>query len=130
MCIKTAVKSARSIAGAVAIAGALFSAGAAAGSHDVKVAIHVSTQGIDLQQPSGARMLYERLQHAADVACTHGNRIDLKPIYNPTECREQALGDTIHSVNAPLLTQIYLQTHTLQQAAAHKIKVPDQVAAN
>ena len=63
-------------------------------------------------------MLYDRIQHAADVACTHGNRIDLEPIYNPKVCHEQALGDAIRSINAPLLTQVYLETHTLQQAVA------------
>jgi hypothetical protein len=29
----------------------------------------------------------------------------------------------------PLLTQVYLETHTLRQAAAHGIDVPAQVAA-
>ncbi len=129
MCIRTAVRAARSVAGAVAIVGALLSGGVEAGAYDVQIAIRVNTQGLDLQQPSGARTLYDRLEHAAQVACTHGNRVDLKPIYNPKECRDQALGEAVHSVNAPLLTQVYLQSHTLQQAAAHKIKVPTQVAA-
>jgi UrcA family protein len=129
MCIKTAVRIARSVAGALAIAGALFSGSVEAGAYDVQVAIRVNAQGLDLQQPSAARTLYDRLEHAAEVACTHGNRVDLKPIHNPNACREQALGEAVHSVNAPLLTQVYLQSHTLQQAAAHKIKVPIQLAA-
>ena len=29
--------------------------------------------------PAGARELYVRLQRAARIACTHGNRVDLSP---------------------------------------------------
>ena len=129
MYIKTAVIRTHSTLGAVAIAGALFAGNVAAQDHDVTVAIHVSTQGLDLHQPAGAQKFYVRLQHAADVACTHGNRVDLKPASDPEGCYEKALGDAIRSVNLPLLTQVYLETHTLRQAAAHGIEVPAQVAA-
>jgi UrcA family protein len=130
MYIKAAHACAMFIAGAVAIAGPVLAGESAAKDYDVKVAIHVSTKGLDLQQPSGAKMLYERIQHAAEVACTHGNRVDLKPAGNWIVCRDEALGNAIRSVNAPVLTQIYLQTHTLREAAAHRIEVPEKVAAN
>ena len=129
MYFRPAVMSVHSILGAVAVAGALFAGNVAAQGYDVTVAIHVSTQGLDLHHPAGAQKFYMRLQHAADVACTHGNRVDLKPPSDPVGCYEKALGEAIRSVNSPLVTQVYLATHTLRQAAAHGIEVPAQVAA-
>ena len=41
----------------------------------------------------------------------------------------QGLGDAIRSANLPLLTQVYLGTHTLRQAAAYGIEAPAQLAA-
>jgi UrcA family protein len=124
-----AARGAHSALGALAIVGALFGGNVAAREYDVKVAIHVSTQGLDLKQPAGMQEFYERLEHAAHVACTYGNRVDLKPASDPIGCYETALGDAIRSVNLPLLTDVYLETHTLRQAAAHGIQVPAQVAA-
>jgi UrcA family protein len=129
MYIKAAVISAHFTLGAVAIAGLLFAGNVAAQGHNVTVAIHVSTQGLDLRDPAGAQKFYARLQHAADVACTHGNRVDLKPSSDPVGCYEKALGEAIRSVNLPLLTQVYLETHTLRQAAAYGIEVPAKLAA-
>jgi UrcA family protein len=127
MYTKAAVMSARSILGAAAVVCALFAGNVAAKDHGVTVAIHVSTQGLDLSQPAGAHEFYTRLQHAARVACTHGNRVDLTPA--PEGCYEKALGDAIRSANVPLLTQVYLETHTLREAAARGINVPAQMAA-
>ena len=129
MSIKTAVTSARSTLGAFAIAGTLFAGNVAAQGHDVTVAIQVSSQGLDLHTPAGAQEFYGRLKHAAEVACTHGNRVDLKPSSDPVACHEKALGEAIRSVNLPLLTEVYLETHTLQQAAAYGIEAPAKLAA-
>jgi UrcA family protein len=127
---KLAVAPARSILVVAAVAGMLFGGNAAAAEdHKVTVAIHVSTRGLDLSLPAGAHQFYTRLQIAAGVACTHGNRVDLKPAPDPVGCYEKALGDAIRSANVPLLTQVYLETHTLRQAAARGIDVPAQVAA-
>jgi UrcA family protein len=127
MYAKTDVMSA--VLGAAAIACTLFAGNVVAKDHKVTVAIHVSTQGLDLSQPAGAHEFYRRLQHAADVVCTHGNRVDLTPSDDPKGCYEKALGDAIRSANVPMLTQVYLATHTLQEAAARGIEVPAQVAA-
>jgi UrcA family protein len=129
MYTKTAVTSAPSVLGAAAIVCTLLAGNVAASDHRVTVAIHVSTQGLDLRQPAAAREFYTRLQHAARVACTHGNRVDLKPAPDPEGCYEKALGDAIRSAKVPLLTEIYLVTHTLRQAAARGIDVPEQIAA-
>jgi hypothetical protein len=61
--------------------------------------------------------------------CTHGNRVDLVPADNEKRCYEKALGDALRAAKMPLLTQIYLETHTLQDAAARGIEVPAQVAS-
>jgi len=121
------VKSAWPVLGAAVVACAL-SAGSVA-AKEVTVAIQVSTQGLDLKQPAGAQELYARLQRAAQVVCTHGMRVDLAPSPDPRDCQEKALGNAVRIAKIKLLTQIYLATHTLQEAAARGIDVPVQVAA-
>jgi UrcA family protein len=128
MYTKAAVISAWPVLGA-ALACALFAGNVAAKDQEFTVAYRVSAPGLDLTQPAGAREFYSRLKQAAQVVCTHGMRVDLKPVTNENACYEKALGDAIRSVNLPLLTQVYLATHTLQQAAARGIEVPVQVAA-
>jgi len=96
---------------------------------EVAVAVQVSTLGLDIRQPAGAHELYSRLQRAARVVCTHGNRVGLEPSTNPVTCYEKALGDAIRSARVPLLTQVYLATHTLQQAAARGIDPPVVIAS-
>lgn len=107
----------------------LFAANAAATSQDVKVTLNVSTRGLDLGQPADARKFYRRLEHAAWILCTNGNRVGLEPIPNPQPCQEKSIGEAIRAIKVPLLTQIYLQTHTLSEAAAHGIEAPVQVAS-
>jgi UrcA family protein len=130
MYTKTAFMSAWVVLGAAAVAGTLFAGSVAAKDQEFAVAYKVSAQGLDLSQPAGAHELYLRLQHAAEVVCTHGMRVDLKPVADESACYEKALGDAVRSVNLPLLTQVYLLTHTLQQAVARGIDVPVQVAVN
>jgi UrcA family protein len=119
----------RTILGTAAAACALFAADASAKDHNVTVAIHVSTQGLDLRQPAGAHKLYTRLQRAARMVCTQGDWVGLEPSPDPEGCYEKALGDAIRSANVALLTQVYLATHTLREAAARQIDVPAQIAA-
>ena len=52
-----------------------------------------------------------------------------RPSADPEGCYEKALGNAIRSTNVPLLTQVYLETHTLRDAAARGIDVPVQVAS-
>jgi UrcA family protein len=130
MYTKTTVMTARSVlVAAAAVASVLIAGNVAAKDRTVTVAIHVSAQGLQLNQPADARRFYFRLQLAATVACTHGNRVDLAPPPDPVSCYEKALGDAIRSANLPMLTQIYLGTHTIGEAAARGIEVPAQLAA-
>ena len=114
---------------AAAVAYALLAGAAAAKDYNVHVAEHVSTQGLDLSKAADAQTFFARLQQAAYLVCTHGRRVDLVPVDNEKRCYERALGEAIRAARTPLLTQIYLQTHTLQEAAAHAIEVPAEVAA-
>ena len=127
MYTKTAFISAWPVLGAAIVACTLFAGNVAA--NEVTVAIQVSTQGLDVSRPDGAQKLYWRLQHAARVACTSGNRVGLAPSPDPQGCREKALADAIRAADLKPLTQVYLETHTLRQAAAHGIDVPVQIAA-
>jgi len=115
--------------GAALVACTLFAGNVAAKDQEFTVAYQVSTEGLDLSQPVGVQALYSRLKLAAQVVCTHGMRVDLQPVADESACYEKALGDAIRSVNLPRLTQVYLATHTLQQAMARRIEVPVQVAA-
>jgi len=129
MYTKTAPTSGWSLLGGVAVVCTLFGGNVAAKDHDVTVAIHVSTQGLDLSHPADAQIFYTRLKNAAWVACTRGNQVNLVPVDNLQGCYEKALGGAIRSAKTPMLTQIYLETHPLQDAAKHGIEIPAQLAA-
>ena len=126
---KTAFTSAWAGLCAAMAACTLFTGDAAAKDPEVTVAYQVSTQGLDLNEPLGARKLYSRLEHAADVVCAHGMRVDLAPPSNPKACYEQALGQAVRFVKRPLLMQVYLETHTLREAEACGIDMPVQLAS-
>lgn len=115
--------------GAALVACTLFAGNVAAKDQQPTVAYRVSARGLDLRRPAGAHEFYSRLKHAAEVVCTHGNRVDLAPVADPRGCYEKALGSAVRSVNLKLVTQAYLQTHSLQEAAAFEIDVPARVAA-
>ena len=114
---------------AASAACAVLSAPVQAKSHEVTVKITVSTAGLDLSQPAGAREAYARLQKAADIACTHGNRVDLEPPTSLHACYEKALGDAVHSAHQPQLSMVYLASHTVRDAAKYGIEVPARLAA-
>jgi UrcA family protein len=123
---KTIAPIARSVLAAAAVAFTVFAGSAAA--EDVTVAIRVSAKGFDLSQPADAQKFYYKLQYAARVACSGGNRVDLAPPADPRECVEKALAGAIRAAKTPLLTQIYLDAHTLREAATRGIAVPAQLA--
>ena len=129
MYTNTRALSAWPILGAAIAAYTLFTGGVSAKDDAVTVSIQVSTQGLDATQPRGAQKLYWRLQNAARVACTHGNRVGLAPSPDPEGCREKALAGAIRAANLALLTQVYLASHSLRDAAAHGIDAPLQMAA-
>jgi UrcA family protein len=129
MYIKTVVVSARSLIGAATVACTLCAGSVVAKDHNITIALQVSSQGLDLNRPGDAQTFYTRLDHAAWVVCTHGNRVDLVPSDDPKGCHEKALGGAVRAAKVPMVTQIYLTYHTLQQAAAHGIDVPAQIAA-
>ncbi len=122
MCVRT-------VLGSAAIACALFAASVSARDQHVTVAVHVGTRGLDLSRPADARTLCGRLQNAAWVACTRGDQVNLAPVEDLRGCLEKAIAGAVRSAKVSLLTQIYLETHTIQEAARQGIEVPAQVAA-
>jgi UrcA family protein len=129
MCTKPVVVNAWLVLGAAVVACGLFANSVVALEREVTVAHPVSTRGLDVSQPAGARELYRRLQNAAWIVCTRANRADLRPQPDPNACAEKSLGQAVRSAHMPLLVQAYLETHTLGQAAANGINVPVQLAA-
>ena len=126
-------KASRTIAcllvGTAAFAGTLFTGTVVAKDKIVTVAIHVNSQGLDLRRPADAHTFYARLEHAAWLVCTGGTRVDLLPVDSQPVCYEKALGDAVRATNKLPITNIYLASHTPQEAAKHGIEVPWQVAA-
>ncbi|MGP8033864.1 MAG: UrcA family protein [Steroidobacteraceae bacterium] len=120
---------ASSLVGAAALACTCFAGNASAAEHVVPVSVPVSSQGLDLSKSEDAKTFYVRLQNAAWVVCTRGTRVDLVPSDDLRGCYEKALGDAVRSVQTPMVTLVYLATHTLQEAAAHGIQLPAQYAA-
>lgn len=102
---------------------------ASAAEHMVSVSVPVSSQGLDLSKPDDARTFYFRLKNAAWMVCERDPRVDLKPSEDPRGCYEKSLGDAVRAVDTPLVTWLYLATHTLQEAAARGIRLPAKVAA-
>jgi UrcA family protein len=99
-----------------------------AGDRAVTVRIPVTTQGLDMAQPSGVRALYQRIRVAAQIACTHGNRVGLDPAESVRSCYETAVGHAIREFGIPELTRVYLAKHTIQDALNYGVTVPEQIA--
>ena len=130
MYTKSTVMTVRSTLAAATAVGFFSLAGSVAAKDKIVTdSVRVSPAGLDLTQPADARTFYTRLENAAWVVCTRGTRVGLLPVENRFKCYENALGEAVHASNKPLVTQIYLATHTLQEAGAHGIDVPAQVAA-
>jgi len=104
-------------------AGTILSGGAESKSRVVNVSYHVSTDGLDLNRPADAGQLYSRLEHAAGIVCSHGNRVDLEPLAHPSDCYENVVGNAVRSINRPQLTMIYLRKHSVQDAMTRGIDV-------
>jgi len=113
-----------------AIGSVLLAGPAPAAERTFTVAVPVNSAGLDLGQPAGVRQFYARIRAAIAIVCSHGNRAALAPPSDPRACRETALGDAIRTLGMPALTRVYLESHTLAEAAARGIPVPTQVASN
>lgn len=118
-----------SLAGAAALACTSLAGNVVAKEHVVPVSVAVNSQGLDLTRPDDARTFYIRLQNAAWLVCTRGTRVNLEPVADFRGCYEKALGGAVRSARTPLVTQLYLATHSMQEAAARGIELPKQVAA-
>ena len=108
---------------------ALLAGNAHASERNVTITRPVSTEGLNLNKPEDARELYTRLRHAAEFVCGHTDRVDVAPDPLPKQCYEKALAEAVRKAHAPLLTQAYLGTHTIEEATARGIEVPSQMAS-
>jgi UrcA family protein len=83
----------------------------------------VRTVDLDLSQPTDLRELYHRLQNAAGALCD-SRRPDVRSFVPEKGCAERVLAGALRSINRPGLTMIYLETHTLREAADRGIEAP------
>src|SRR5258708_25581186 len=75
----------------------------------VTLKVSVNTAGLDVSQPAGARQLYSRLQHAANVVCGNGMRVGLQTIGDFAGCVATALREAVPSATLSPLTMAYLR---------------------
>ena len=129
MDIKTVAKSTWLLVCAATLIGAFAGGVARASEHTVTVAVNVNSHGLDLSKPADVQAFYSRVQRAAEVVCTHADRVDLVPVDDYQSCYQKALGNAIRSLKLPSLTWMYLEDHTLKQAEAAGIDLPPQLAA-
>lgn len=111
------------IIGVVALSGGLTTGAVASEGTPITVAIHVDAHGLNLSDEGDARKFYRRIKYAAWVACTDADRVELAPVDDVQQCADRSLANAIRSVGLPTLTRFFLETHTLQQAAAMGIDV-------
>ena len=116
-------------ASVAAVALSVYSGSVVARDKPVTIAIAVNSRGLNLSQPADVHTFYRRIADAAWVACTDGNRVGLAPLPDPQGCYGEALAMAVRSARIPLLTQIYLETHTLREAVARGVVGAAQVAA-
>jgi len=114
---------------ATIIVSALVAGNAVAASQSVDVSAPINTSGLDLSRPADVRTLYKRIKGTAEYLCGTSNRVGLAPADDPKGCYEKALADAIRSARLPMLTRLYLNTHSLQEATARGIEIPPQVSA-
>jgi len=96
--------------------------GAFADDRIIKIKQMVRSADVDLSQPEGGRRVYARLTAAARTVC--GPRVGLEPVQNFDRCVDKALSNAVRSAHQPQVTLVYLESHTLQQAALSGIAVP------
>ena len=106
----------------------LVGAAAAAEPPTFPVSIHVDSRGLDLSRAADAQKFYFRLKRGAWEVCNGRSRVGLQPEINPDACIETALGDAIRSADKPLVTQVYLASHSVREAAAHGIDAPQMAS--
>ncbi len=81
-----------------------FAAGARAGELPQ---VHVNYSGLDLNTPSGAATLYQRIRNAADEVCAVSGSRELARIAHERACVDHAIAEAVAAVNNPLLTGLY-----------------------
>jgi UrcA family protein len=128
MVMKTALWTTGTLRATIVVS-ALFAANVLAASHSVDVSAPINTSGLDLSRPADVRTLYKRVKGTAEYLCGTSNRVGLAPADDPKGCYEMALADAIRSARLPMLTRLYLNTHSLQEAKARGIEIPPQVSA-
>jgi UrcA family protein len=90
---------------ATAIFGALASSFSAVSAADPSsVSVTVKTADLNISDPSGARVLYERIRAAAQGACSY---YWFKTDADEARCVHDAIANTVTKVNQPALSAVY-----------------------
>jgi UrcA family protein len=79
---------------------------AAPGDHFPKQA--VTYKDLNLNSNAGIRVLYKRIQGAADQVCGKVDVRDLQGMSVKKACVDRAISDAVAAVNSPTLTRVYL----------------------
>jgi UrcA family protein len=69
---------------------------------------HVDYSDLNLAQPAGARVLYQRLVTAAGIVCEPYDGRELVRVTYHTSCVHEAISAAVADINSPLLTSYYV----------------------
>jgi len=94
--------------------------------------VKVGFADLDLNTPKGSKLLYIRLQNAAETVC--GNRfetVNLTERHEIWQCQQQAIESAVARVDMPLLTALYDRHFRAEplDAAARVSFAPGEVSA-
>ena len=92
------------------------------------VSVKVSAAGLDVNSAAGAQELYKRLTIAAEQACGVEAEFDALRTAKFDRCYRDTLGNAVHAINRPLLTQVYVERHS-RDDAARSVAASERVAA-
>ncbi|MGH1422636.1 MAG: UrcA family protein [Hyphomonas sp.] len=92
---------------AVALSGAVVLPAAAASIEEAS-AKTVSVAGIDMSTEAGAKIVYQRIENAADRVCgVNSGRMALKQIQPAKACAEKAVEAAVKALNVDTVTAVH-----------------------
>lgn len=79
----------------------------AASAADTPPTRRVSYADLDISKPTGAKVLYRRIDAAAHQVCVFDSRKDLGVAQRQRACIKQAVDNAVNQVNSAALTELH-----------------------
>jgi UrcA family protein len=96
------------LAGVALLCGSAMAVSAFAKGVDPEVQVEViEYQDLNLAQPEAVRILYRRIENAAERVCGHVSPRDLDRYPEYRECRARAVSEAVDQIDIPALTALH-----------------------